>query len=304
MANNIKWGDCEGEEKIRETIQSTYNTIVGWKKNMFALPRGKCGTEFIKKLTELINLFVYKSKWERVALSLVHIFIPIMTQKPSAKSKPRDHARYLASRLARWEKGDITSLMNECNEIQKRMKSTIRRKEETKHNYFIKLMMYGKIGDAAKKINSEDSIKGVHPLTDEIKEILQEKHPKSREVDPDIIITQENVPHETVMYEEITADLVYKTTRQMRGSGGPTLVDSDMWKNFLCYKVYGKASTDLCLAVSDLAKILCVEDVHPDCLSEYIGCRLVPLDKGDKEGKPGVRPIGVGNYFEELLGNC
>ena len=52
-----------------------------------------------------------------------------------------------------------------------------------------------------------------------------------------------------------------------------------------------------------MAKILCVEDVHPDCLAEYVACRLVPLDKGNtKEGNPGVRPIGVGEVLRRLVG--
>ena len=179
MSNNIKWGQYEGEERIRQLIQTTYDTIIGWKKNLFSLPRGKCGTEFIKKLTELINLFVNKTKWQRVAISLVHIFIPLMLQKPSAKSKPRDHSKYLLSRLERWNTGDITSLLSEACEIQKRMKKAIGRREQSQHNHFIRLMMFGKIGDAAKKINNDDSIKGVHPLNDEIKDILQQKHPKA-----------------------------------------------------------------------------------------------------------------------------
>ena len=174
MSNNIKWGEYEGEESIREIVQSTYNTIVGWKRNLFSLPRGKCGTDFIKKLTELINLFVEKTKWQRVALSLVHIFVPLMLQKPSAKSKPRDHAKYLASRLERWKSGDLTSILNETKEIQSRMKKSLSKKEESHHKYFIKLMMFGKIAEAAKKINNDDSIKGVHELTDSIKTILQE----------------------------------------------------------------------------------------------------------------------------------
>ena len=303
MSNNIKWGQYEGEVRIREVIQSTYETIIGWKKNLFSLPRGKCGTDFIKKLTELINLFVHKTKWQRVAISLVHIFVPIMLQKPSSKSKPRDHAKYLVSRLERWNQGDITSLMNETNEIQRRMKKTSQQQEQTRHNYFVKLMIFGKIGEAAKKINNDDAIKGVHPLNDEIKEILQQKHPKSREVDPNIIVPQNNIVPEPVIYEEITSDLVQKTARHMRGSGGPTLADADLWKHFLCSKVFGKSSNDLCQAIADLAKILCVEEVHPDCLVEYVACRMVPLDKGEtKDGNPGVRPIGVGEVLRRLVG--
>ena len=52
-----------------------------------------------------------------------------------------------------------------------------------------------------------------------------------------------------------------------------------------------------------MAKILCSEDGNPDCLTEFIACRLIPLDKGDtKESKPGVRPIGVGEVLRRLIG--
>ena len=41
----------------------------------------------------------------------------------------------------------------------------------------------------------------------------------------------------------------------------------------------------------------------PDCLTEFIACRLIPLDKGDtKEGKPGVRPIADGEVLRRLIG--
>ena len=48
-------------------------------------------------------------------------------------------------------------------------------------------MLLGKVGDAAKKINNDDSIKGVHELNNEIRDILQEKHPQARPVDPEIV---------------------------------------------------------------------------------------------------------------------
>ena len=38
-------------------------------------------------------------------------------------------------------------------------------------------------------------------------------------------------------------------------------------------------------------------------MTEFIACRLIPLDKGDKkEGKPGVRPIGDGEVLRRLIG--
>ena len=178
-SNKITWGEHVGEENIRTLIQSSYDQIIGWKKKIFTLPRGKCGTDFIKELARLINLFVNKTKWQRVALSLVHIFIPIMLQKPSKKTKPRDHSKYLKLRLEKWSRGEIASLMEEASEIQKRMKpgKNEESKEDVAYKAFVKLMMLGKVGEAAKKINNDDSIKGVHPLNEQIKNILQDKPP-------------------------------------------------------------------------------------------------------------------------------
>ena len=48
---------------------------------------------------------------------------------------------------------------------------------------------------------------------------------------------------------------------------------------------------------------MCTEDIHPDTLTEYIACRLIPLDKGlTKDLKPGVRPIGVGEVLKRIVG--
>ena len=82
---------------------------MGWKKNIFLLPRGRVGREFLTELTRLINLFNYKTKWKDVAISLVHVFIPLMLQKPSAKSKARENAKFLDKRLVLWKEGELVS---------------------------------------------------------------------------------------------------------------------------------------------------------------------------------------------------
>ena len=244
----------------------------------------------------MLKLFVDKTQWSRLALPLVHIFVPIMLQNPSPKSKPRDHAKYLTTRLARWREGKLQSLMDETTEVQARLKAKTKGKSrnevEQNQKAFVRLMLLGKIGDAAKKINNEDAVKGVHQLNDEIKNILQEKHPEGRNPTANVLLAQSSTAPEPIIYEEITAESVYRIAKNMKGSGGPTQVDSDAWKQFLCSKAHGNSSGDLCQAVCDLAKILCTEEVHPECLTEFIAGRLVPLDKGNtKDGKPGVRPV-------------
>ena len=91
----------------------------------------------------------------------------------------------------------------------------------------------------------------------------------------------------------------------MRGSGGPTLIDSDTWRHILNCKSYSRESQNLAEAISGIAKILCTEKVHPCCLKEFSAGRLVPLDKGaDSEGNPGVRPIGIGEILRRIIGKC
>ena len=54
--------------------------------------------------------------------------------------------------------------------------------------------------------------------------------------------------------------------------------------------------------MANLAKKLCREDIHPDCLNEFVACRLIPLDKGeDALGNPGVRPIGIGEVLRRII---
>ena len=94
-----------------------------------------------------------------------------------------------------------------------------------------------------------------------------------------------------------------KAALNVNGAGGPTHIDADGWKQILCSKAYGKLPFQLCGAVAELAKRLCTEEVNPECLNEFVSCRLVPLDKGvDKSGSPGVRPIGIGEVLRRIVG--
>ena len=152
------------------------------------MPRGKSGEKFIKELTRLLYLFVNKTAWESLSLQLVHIFIPIMLQKPSYKSKARDNAKYLLDRLEKWKDGDLISLMDESRVIQEKLKRRKKSEDSSQQKGFSRLMMVGKVGQAMKLINNEDSVVGVHTLNREIKSLLQEKHPKAETPPADILL--------------------------------------------------------------------------------------------------------------------
>ena len=303
MSNKIKWGSMEGEDNIKKAITSIYNEIISWRKNLFLVPRGKVGTEFIRELTSTINQFTLPSKWTRVALAKVHIFIPMMLQKPSSKSKAKDHTQYLDKRLKLWKAGNLNAIMAENREIQNKLRRDQEKKQDNKEKNFCRLMLIGKVSQAMKFINNDDDTRGVHSLSGEIKTILEEKHPKSREVNQDILLPQSANEPEPVIFEEISGLSVFNAAKQIQGSGGPTLIDADGWKHMLCSRAYGNASLELCDAIADLAKKLCRDDIHPDNLHELVANRLIPLDKGeDKAGNPGVRPIGIGEILRRIIG--
>ena len=216
-----------------------YNEIITWCRNLFMVPRGKSGEKFIKELTRLLYLFVNKTAWESLSLQLVHIFIPIMLQKPSS-SKARDKAKYLLDRLEKWKDGDLNSLMDESRVIQEKLKRRKKSEDSFQQKGFSRLMMVGKVGQAMKLINNEDSVVGVHTLNREIKSILQEKHPKAETPPADILLPITAPQAQSMIFAEISAELVEKAALHVQGSGGPTHLDTDEWKHILCSKAYGK----------------------------------------------------------------
>ena len=54
--------------------------------------------------------------------------------------------------------------------------------------------------------------------------------------------------------------------------------------------------SDLCNALSAVARNLCTTFVDPGGLSAFVSCRLIALDKC-----PGVRPIGVGETVRRVI---
>ena len=133
-------------------VQAAYETVIKWDANFFTVPRGNKGKDFIAELTRLLQLFNNKTAWEPFGLHLAQIFVPIMLQKPSAKSKDRDHLKYLGSRLAKWKNGEIFSLLAEGKAIQERIQKAHSKKKQSDLRNFTRLMLLGEVKKALKYI--------------------------------------------------------------------------------------------------------------------------------------------------------
>ena len=253
----------------------------------------------IAEATRLVTLFNSKSAMEPIAIPLLVIFLPLMLQKPSRKSKKADHIRYLKKTLAMWKEGKLKELLSECGEIQKRLKKS-KRKEADASKGFVRLMMEGKVRQALKLVNADTDICGVHEMNDDVRGVLQEKHPAPEDPREEALDNSDIPRVESVIFEDINADLVQQSARSTAGSGGPTKIDAEVWKNILCSKSYGKYGSDLAEAIAVFARRLCTEDIPYSSLEPYWACRLVPLMKEDD----GVRPVGIGETIRRIVGKC
>ena len=62
---------------------------------------------------------------------------------------------------------------------------------------------------------------------------------------------------DNIVFEGIDGEMIAKAAMNTKGSGGPTKVDADTWKQMLCSSALKPASSNLCDGVARLAKRLC-----------------------------------------------
>ena len=124
----------------------------------------------------------------------------------------------------------------------------------------------------------------------DIKKKLKEKHPKVAELKQSAITDKSEIKTERVIFKNITQDDITSTTENSSGSGRPTQIDMDTWREMICSKSYGTHSKMLADEIATLAKRLVRDTIPHDYISTLLACRLVLLKKKDN----GIRPVGIG----------
>ena len=159
-------------------------------------------------------------------------------------------------------------------------------------------MLHGKVAAALKWLGSNRS----QPLdtTPEVLKILKDKHPNAVPPCHSHLITDIPLPKvQSVIFENIDADAIHRAAVTTKGSAGPSGVDSDTWRRFLCSKSFNRATDETCEAVAGMCRRLCTEFVDPTSLQPLLSCRLISLDKN-----PGVRLIGIGEVLRRIIGKA
>jgi hypothetical protein len=165
------WGDLSGEE-FTKVIDDVYAQVVHWRPNLFKVPSGACGKQFVAELTRLFNAFAMESDLEAIAMKAAMILPTLVLQKPHAKSKTHDHISCLRRRLSLWEKGEILNLLKEGRALQKSLISPQPPKRNLADNAFtartFSRMMIGGRVQAALKLLSSNSDAGLLRLDETV----------------------------------------------------------------------------------------------------------------------------------------
>ena len=153
---SIVWGQSEGKviTVSSSEIINAYNEITYWRKNIFIVPYGKIGREFIDQITKHISDWNNSTESQDLALKATFVLLALVHQKPSQKSKAKDHQECLAKRLVLW----ILRI---------------------KQKIFAKLVMEGQINSALRYL-TDDGCGGVLSLNDDVMKQLHEKHLKAQ----------------------------------------------------------------------------------------------------------------------------
>ena len=73
------------------------------------------------QVTLHINDWNSNSDQQHISLKAAFVLLAVALQKPSPKSKTKDHQKLLSKRLALWKEGEISKLLHEGRMLQGRI---------------------------------------------------------------------------------------------------------------------------------------------------------------------------------------
>lgn len=295
------WGNHSTDE-LTQIINSIYEEIVFWRKNLFKLPSGAAGKLYIKEITRLIQSWNEDKAISNISLKMVMIMPAILLQKPSKKSTSKQHTEYLGKRLDLWSEGNFDILMKESRSIQERLKQNMPKQPtvEEVSKRFAKLMLQGKVNAALRLIESGSPL-GIAELDEKLVNELRNLHPEAKSPCESTLAQGELPFFDPVVFTNIDEQSIAKAALRTRGGAGPSGMDADGWKRIIISKNYGSTGKDLRTAIARMTQKLCTRDItNLLSLESYLSCRLIPLEKEPS----GIRPIGIGEVLRRIIGKA
>ena len=296
--------DSSPDDLCPRQVEAANNIIVTWRRNLFIVPYGTAGGEFVDELTRLVESFVTGGPLCNVAWRAVAVACQLLLQKPHNSKIMANHSEHLRRRLQLWRSGCIQSLIEEGACIQAHLPSPARTPHdspECSDAIFSNLVITGRLHSAVRYLSPESSsgVLGMSDVVDPVsgktvQDVLREKHPQASSAPDHTLLPGNPEPINPILFQRITPELIKPLSRQMHGSSGPSGLDADAWARLLTS--YKASSNSLCSALAAAARCLCINSIDRQAMEGFTSARLIPLNKN-----PGVRPIAVGEVHRRII---
>ena len=99
------WGEISYQQ-FCNNVKEMYNEIVHFRRNLFNIPSGKAGKDFVQELSYWLKQFNSNADLNLIALKAFMILPTLILQKPSARSKSKEHTEAVERRLQLWRRGE------------------------------------------------------------------------------------------------------------------------------------------------------------------------------------------------------
>ena len=115
---DFRWGEVKEGRSFACALNRIYEEIVQWKRNLFKVPSGNT---FVRELSRMFNAYAECSALKCVAMKAAMTMPALLFQKPSSRSKAREHALHLEWHLKLWLDGKLDDLLHEGRTIQRQL---------------------------------------------------------------------------------------------------------------------------------------------------------------------------------------
>ena len=202
-------------------LNTVYDKVVFWRKNIFLLPSGRFGKLYIEETTRLINSWTHNSPLQDVAVKAIMVMPNLLLQKPSRNLKSKDHLEALERRLHLWKEGELKELLIEGETTQKSLSDSKRTTTiDELYKQFKNYMKKGNV-NAALKLLTNSMKDGILPLNIQTLNSLKEKHPESKDASIDILLTDISQRVPPIKFGGIDEEMVRKAAIKTKGGSGP-----------------------------------------------------------------------------------
>ena len=124
------------------------------------------------------------------------------------------------------------------------------------------------------------------------RDVLRDKHPPGKPACPESLLPDTSEVINPIIYSNLDAECILYAALHTQGAAGLSGLDALCLEKTVLFAQVSPVPCTCCRGTDS-------SNIHPDDLSAFVACRLIPLNKC-----PGVRPIGVGEVPRRIIVNA